>query len=51
VRFDDIMDALRTVGRQAGLDRDRSRRLHAAKLRAWSRRRPSGRGDRGSALH
>jgi hypothetical protein len=49
VRFDDIMDALRTLDRQASPDRPGPRRRPAAKPRAWGG--PPGQGDRGSALH
>jgi hypothetical protein len=51
VRFDEIMDALRTLDRQASVAEDTRRYRRAVRRRPWSRRGPAGPGDQGSALH
>jgi hypothetical protein len=51
VRFDEIIDALRTLDREAGLADESRRDRHAARRRPWaSRRRTSGDGQ-GPVLH
>ena len=51
VRFDEIMDALRTLDRQAGLADDTRRYRRAVRRRPWSWRGPAGHGNQGSPLH
>ena len=51
VRFDEIIDALRTLDRQAGLAKDTRRYRRAVRRRPWSWRGPGGRSDQSSALH
>ena len=51
VRFDEIMDALRTLDRQAGLADESRRYRRAVRRRPSSWRGPAGRSGQGSALH
>ena len=51
VRFDEIMDALQTLDREAGLADESRRCRRAVPRRPWSRRRRTGSADQGPALH
>jgi hypothetical protein len=50
-RFDDIMDALRTLDQQSGAHHDSHHHPRTAKRRVGTWRSHSGCGDSGSALH
>ena len=51
VRFDEIIDALRTLDREAGFADEGRRYRRALRGRPWSRRRRTGSADQGPALH
>ena len=51
VRFDEIMDALRTLDREAGLADDSRRYRRAVRRRPWSSRGRTGRDGQGPVLH
>ena len=51
VRFDDIIDALRTLDRQAGIAEEARRSRRARPRRPWAWRGRSGHGEQGSPLH
>ena len=51
VRFDEIIDALRTLDRGPGRTEKSHHDRQALRRRPWSWRRRTGRGDQGSAVH
>ena len=51
VRFDEIMDALRTLDREAGVGDDSRRYRRAVRRPSWSWRRRTGRDGQGPVLH